>query len=801
MQIVLNAMNLSEYARMPLTEGESAIGRLLARFENAIVITNTERPMAAQVLCEPSGDIAAVCTHLVPLITEPFFFYMRADAPFIDAECMARMQRIHQDYVAEFTFADGYPFGFAPEILNSELLPIIPRLVRKGERLEASTTLFSILERDINAFDIETELASEDMRALRVQLFCDTRNNYLMCKAYAKICAQSGGGVLSAIASHPQVLRQLPMFVSMELTTRHSQKVCYLPQRLQAERDMRSVVRGVQDAQGSAAAHGGALDVEGRVHSGAQQDTQSAAVHGGARSAAHDARGAARSAVQDTQSAAVHGGALDAQQGTQSAAQDTQSAAQDTQSAAHGVQDTQQGRAHSDVQQDAQSAAAHGGASDAQQDTQSAAHDARGEARSAVQDTQSAAVHGGALDAQQGTQSAAQDTQSAAHGVQDTQQGRAHSDAQQDAQSAAAHGGARSAAHDARGAARSAAQDTQSAAHDARGEARSAVQDTQSAAVHGGALDAQQGTQSAAQDTQSAAHGVQDTQQGRAHSDVQQDVQSAAAHGGASDVEGRAHSNVQRADAEDTMPDAACVELDVARVRQVLEQIAELSPQSMVHFSLWGEIALHSEAELILAATNDFPMRFICETSGVGWSAALIEFLQQNALENITWIVALDSNDPACYKEVRGSGFEEAQQFAHTLVERYPTRCYIQATRMHTNEPFLEAFYKYWRQKTEHVIVQKYDHYSGRLDALKVVDISPIKRIPCWHNKRDMVIHADGAVPLCREDVARIHMLGNIHTDTIADIWSAGQKYYELHIQERYPDICVACDEHYTFNN
>jgi hypothetical protein len=75
-----------------------------------------------------------------------------------------------------------------------------------------------------------------------------------------------------------------------------------------------------------------------------------------------------------------------------------------------------------------------------------------------------------------------------------------------------------------------------------------------------------------------------------------------------------------------------------------------------------------------------------------------------------------------------------------------------------------------------------------------------VKRFPCWHIKRDMAILIDGTVPLCREDVRAEHPQGNALTGDLAAIWERGETAYRQHLSERYPAICVGCDEYYTYN-
>ena len=119
---------------------------------------------------------------------------------------------------------------------------------------------------------------------------------------------------------------------------------------------------------------------------------------------------------------------------------------------------------------------------------------------------------------------------------------------------------------------------------------------------------------------------------------------------------------------------------------------------------------------------------------------------------------------------------------------------------MKENEDDLEKFFKSWKAKTENVIVQKYDSFSGLLPDRKVADLSPVRRFPCWHLKRDMVVLIDGTVPLCKEDVRTGTRLGNAFEEDLELIWDRAQAVYRSHVAESYPGICAACDEYYTYN-
>ncbi len=241
--------------------------------------------------------------------------------------------------------------------------------------------------------------------------------------------------------------------------------------------------------------------------------------------------------------------------------------------------------------------------------------------------------------------------------------------------------------------------------------------------------------------------------------------------------------------------------MDVGLFDDLIGRIAAFSPEAVIHLSLWGEIALHPRAvDLVRAVLRRPRLHALVETSGVGWQEPAVNELFELADDRLTVIVGLDSNDPAVYEAVRGDGFAEARAFAGRAVEIMPESAYVQAVRCDLTEPALDAFYRDWHALTGHIIIEKYDHFCGRLPPRKIGDISPLDRFPCWHLQRDCFILANGDVPLCREDLDAAHRLGNVFTDDLAQIWKAGEPRFSAHVSGAYSDICELCDEYYTFN-
>ena len=242
-------------------------------------------------------------------------------------------------------------------------------------------------------------------------------------------------------------------------------------------------------------------------------------------------------------------------------------------------------------------------------------------------------------------------------------------------------------------------------------------------------------------------------------------------------------------------------EMALSGFARIASEVARFCGDAVFNISTWGEPAYHSDLEAIVeAALSISGMSMVIETSGIGWKPGVIERLSQRWESAITWILSLDAVDAALYRQLRGDGLGEALRTAEILLDVAKDTAYIQAVRMRESEEALESFYRHWKAKTDNVIIQKYATHGGTLPERKVTDLSPLNRFPCWHIKRDLIVLLDGTVPVCREDVDRAHILGNLFEDSIELVWERGEDWYNCHIRGDYPDLCRNCDEYYTFN-
>jgi spiro-SPASM protein len=142
-----------------------------------------------------------------------------ADEPFLDSRLAAKMLEDFRRYRAEYGFADGYPLGLAAEIVSPRVLPALRRLAAGLAPAIERGSLFAAIQKDINAFDIETDISPVDLRDLRLELACDTRRNRLLVERLAAAGVVDADSAIKAIPGNMGLLRTLPAYVQIQVAS------------------------------------------------------------------------------------------------------------------------------------------------------------------------------------------------------------------------------------------------------------------------------------------------------------------------------------------------------------------------------------------------------------------------------------------------------------------------------------------------------------------------------------------------------------------------------------------------------
>ena len=265
---------------------------------------------------------------------------------------------------------------------------------------------------------------------------------------------------------------------------------------------------------------------------------------------------------------------------------------------------------------------------------------------------------------------------------------------------------------------------------------------------------------------------------------------------------------------QNTMSYEKCAEL--------IDHIAAYSEKAVISLSAFGEPLFNPDFLKIVETILTYEgLSVFFETDGLKVSQHFAEKLAQleknalprtNGWQKIMIAVILDAASESTYQKIHkncpAQSFQTAVNAVSLLQTALPGSVYPQFVRMNENENELEAFYRYWNEKSNpsggNLIIQKYDDFAGSLPPCKPADLSPLERDPCWHLRRDLTILVNGDVPSCRT-CWKDNIIGNAFTQKLEEIWHKTDELLGNHINKNYCCAgkcanCEKCDEWYTFN-
>jgi len=158
-------------------------------------------------------------------------YFVYADCPFLDPALAGAIAQRHIENRAEYSYADGWPYGLAPEILSPGTAGILANILKDDGPVERDI-LFSVIQKDINAFDIEAEISPVDLRCHRLSLCADSKRNLMLITNFI---AAAGGKIPGAcdteqiIQTRPEILRTLPSFYPVQVSGGCPQKCAICP--------------------------------------------------------------------------------------------------------------------------------------------------------------------------------------------------------------------------------------------------------------------------------------------------------------------------------------------------------------------------------------------------------------------------------------------------------------------------------------------------------------------------------------------------------------------------------------------
>ncbi len=225
--------------------------------DSVVVLCDQNNRTLFEKTCEENKKVSIVqlsennCLSLVKTLFKSccdskadYAVYAFADCPFINRNLTDELIQTHESYRAEYTFADGYPYGLSPEIIDRGTAGILSELAggiqkAKGEEIINRTSIWNLMSSDINAFEIETVIAKKDYRMLRLEFETSTKLNRIACEQAYRTAGREQDIIAfcDKVSGSSQVLRTIPAFFNIQISGNYNQDISYLPYKKLLVRD------------------------------------------------------------------------------------------------------------------------------------------------------------------------------------------------------------------------------------------------------------------------------------------------------------------------------------------------------------------------------------------------------------------------------------------------------------------------------------------------------------------------------------------------------------------------------------
>jgi spiro-SPASM protein len=158
--------------------------------------------------------------------------YAFADCGFMDKDVCDLLLKDHEEYFAQYSFADGFPYGTAFEIVSKDIIPALRTLLKEEDPAIGRDSLFTVIQKDINAFDIETTMSQQDHRLLRISTAADSRQNIQQIHGALDLQKKpeyQDKKLWEILVKETALLRQVPKFFQLQIAASCSQSCSYCP--------------------------------------------------------------------------------------------------------------------------------------------------------------------------------------------------------------------------------------------------------------------------------------------------------------------------------------------------------------------------------------------------------------------------------------------------------------------------------------------------------------------------------------------------------------------------------------------
>jgi len=217
-----------------------------------------------------------------------------------------------------------------------------------------------------------------------------------------------------------------------------------------------------------------------------------------------------------------------------------------------------------------------------------------------------------------------------------------------------------------------------------------------------------------------------------------------------------------------------------------------------------GEPLLHKELpSMVCYAKNKIPKTVLhLNTNGILINTTVGRGIIENGIDDIT--ISVDAAKKATYlrlKKIKGldileNNIKEVIEYRNKINGKTRIRVKImEFDGIEKDE--IEAFHEKWKGVADEIQVTGVHSWSGAIKNIAITDEQADKRYPCallWYM---LAINSNGEVSVCNVDWDYSGVVGNIHTQSIKDIWN-GERIKKIRSAQLRgiwdsPQVCKEC--------
>ena len=142
----------------------------------------------------------------------------------------------------------------------------------------------------------------------------------------------------------------------------------------------------------------------------------------------------------------------------------------------------------------------------------------------------------------------------------------------------------------------------------------------------------------------------------------------------------------------------------------------------------------------------------------------------------------LGANTAETYRKLTGrEDFEEIAAGIGRLVElrdgagrEWPFVA-VEAQKRLEAEAELIDFWDRWSERADWPVISPFSDYCGQVADRATVHLTLAERVGCRRLVKEMVVLADGTVPVCRMDFKAVEPAGNVAEKSVEELWTSGR--------------------------